>query len=168
MRYEVIERSESRALEETADVSMEATAGYSALSWTAANAAANARVDPWGVRGHLATIGDVDERRNLALTVFMYPALTSGVCWLGGSDVAVEGTWEWVTGERWSYTNWLSGQPDNFRSISHYLWVSHFVLHIRCEDGVYMPGFGPEEGCAFQLPMTSCKLCEVIFFVTYI
>ena len=34
-------------------------------------------------------------------------------CWLGGyreNDV-----WKWVTGETWGYTNWLSGEPDNYQ-----------------------------------------------------
>jgi beta-lactam-binding protein with PASTA domain len=35
--------------------------------------------------------------------------------WLGGTDAASEGNWEWVTGEPWGYTNWLAGQPDNWQ-----------------------------------------------------
>ncbi len=33
--------------------------------------------------------------------------------WLGGTDAAVEGTWEWDGGTAWSYSNWQSGEPNN-------------------------------------------------------
>lgn len=33
--------------------------------------------------------------------------------WLGGNDIDAEGQWEWLSGERWQYENWGSGQPDN-------------------------------------------------------
>lgn len=33
--------------------------------------------------------------------------------WAGGSDAAVEGTWTWVTGEVFAYTNWRSGEPND-------------------------------------------------------
>ena len=33
--------------------------------------------------------------------------------WLGATDEAVEGTWQWVTGEPFSYTNWAPGEPTN-------------------------------------------------------
>jgi len=36
-----------------------------------------------------------------------------GSWWIGATDAASEGTWTWVTGETWSYTNWGAGQPDN-------------------------------------------------------
>lgn len=31
--------------------------------------------------------------------------------WLGGQEVS--GKWTWITGEKWSFTNWGSNQPDN-------------------------------------------------------
>ena len=34
-------------------------------------------------------------------------------CWIGGSDVAQEGTWTWSDGSAWDYQNWGNGQPDN-------------------------------------------------------
>lgn len=33
--------------------------------------------------------------------------------YLGGHDRTVEGTWQWVTGEPWSYSNWADGEPNN-------------------------------------------------------
>jgi cysteine-rich repeat protein len=32
---------------------------------------------------------------------------------LGATDIAVEGTFEWVTGEAWSFTNWANGEPND-------------------------------------------------------
>ena len=64
--------------------------------------------------GHLATSTSAEKNAFLA-------GLTTEIVWLGGTDEAQEGTWQWVTGEEWSYTNWLSGQPDNSGSAEHYL-----------------------------------------------
>ena len=41
--------------------------------------------------------------------------------WLGGTDENVEGQWEWVTGEPWVFTKWLTGQPDG-GTAQNYLW----------------------------------------------
>ncbi|MFY7971085.1 MAG: HYR domain-containing protein, partial [Flavobacteriales bacterium] len=68
-------------------------------SWTAANTAANA------TGGHLATITSAGE--NTFLT-----GLGSNL-WIGLSDVTTEGTYVWVTGEAFGYTNWEGGQPNN-------------------------------------------------------
>lgn len=59
--------------------------------------------------GHLATISSVEENQ------FLYDLLPPSVdqCWLGGSDQIAEGTWEWVTGEPFTYTNWGPGEPNN-------------------------------------------------------
>ena len=56
--------------------------------------------------GHLVTIDSEAEN------TFVYGF---AICdtWLGATDEAQEGTWVWVTGEPWTYTNWQDGQPDN-------------------------------------------------------
>ena len=32
--------------------------------------------------------------------------------WLGGRSVKTWGEWSWADGSTWSYTNWLTGQPN--------------------------------------------------------
>lgn len=54
--------------------------------------------------GYLVTINSAKENK------FVYSLATP---WLGATDEAVEGTWEWVTGEPFEYMNWAPGQPDN-------------------------------------------------------
>lgn len=39
--------------------------------------------------------------------------LTEPDAWLGGTDTAAEGTFQWVTGEPFSFTHWRSGEPNN-------------------------------------------------------
>ena len=41
-------------------------------------------------------------------------ASSSAECWLGGDDLAVEGTFTWLDGTPFDYTNWLGVNPDNF------------------------------------------------------
>jgi hypothetical protein len=41
--------------------------------------------------------------------------------WLGGTDESQEGVWAWVTGELWSYTRWIPGEPNNTDGNEHYL-----------------------------------------------
>ena len=60
--------------------------------------------------GHLATITSENEN------VFVSNLIQSGskYCyWIGGTDEQSEGIWNWITGENWSYINWLPNQPDN-------------------------------------------------------
>ncbi len=61
--------------------------------------------------GHLATVTDSKEQEfveKLATDRDRY--------WLGGTDVRINGQWNWVTGEAWSYTNWIEGHIDTSRS----------------------------------------------------
>ncbi|HUH03465.1 MAG TPA: C-type lectin domain-containing protein [Kofleriaceae bacterium] len=34
--------------------------------------------------------------------------------WAGGNDIAEEALWVWVTGELMGYTNWRSGEPNDY------------------------------------------------------
>lgn len=88
------------------------------ISWPDAQAAAVA------AGGYLATLTSADENE------FVFGLIPPGAWyyhnewaqgpWLGGSDVDNEGNWEWVTGELWAYTNWLTG-PDNWLGEEDYL-----------------------------------------------
>lgn len=57
--------------------------------------------------GHMATSTSAEKN------TFLKNLANGNAIWLGGSDWGSEGNWEWITGEEWSYTNWVSGQPDN-------------------------------------------------------
>ena len=73
-----------------------------------------------GSGGHLATITSQEEQD------FIEQLLQEGTknCyWLGATDEKIEGQWEWVTGEPFTYTNWRRGQPDNTNGIEHYLMI---------------------------------------------
>ena len=105
-----------------------------AKTWSAAKADCETR------GGHLAT--STSEEKNEFLTT-----LTKGTSvWIGGTDEGTEGNWRWVTGEKWSYTNWHPAQPDNAGSREHYLqfnrwdktsqWndlPNHYLLPYVCE-----------------------------------
>lgn len=79
-----------------------------------------AKVEAERLGGHLATITSAAEN------VFLTPLLTDGlynVHHLGGWRV--KGTWRWITGEPWSYTNWYPGEPNNATGSEFFLasWV---------------------------------------------
>jgi len=38
---------------------------------------------------------------------------TASNLWIGFTDQASEGTWEWISGEAVTYTNWASGEPND-------------------------------------------------------
>jgi hypothetical protein len=45
--------------------------------------------------------------------------------WIGFNDAAVEGSFEWVSGEPSSFTSWDGGQPDNFQLLEDYTHLGH-------------------------------------------
>ena len=69
-----------------------------------------------GVSGYLATITSATEQAFLNGLNAAYTAAASNAhrrpyvrAWLGGTDAATEGTWEWpATGETFAYTNWAN------------------------------------------------------------
>ncbi|MFX0105897.1 MAG: lectin-like protein [Candidatus Hodarchaeota archaeon] len=75
----------------------------------------DAKIDCEAQGGHLATItseGENDFIKNLA---------DSNKVWLGLTDEVSEGTWEWITGEDVSYTNWYPGEPNNYGTGEDYV-----------------------------------------------
>ncbi|HET7502446.1 MAG TPA: tandem-95 repeat protein [Kofleriaceae bacterium] len=62
-----------------------------------------------GVGGHLPTVTSASE------DIAAFAAVRAGdTPWLGGDDLAVEGTFGWITGEPFAgYANFAAGKPDN-------------------------------------------------------
>jgi len=83
------------------------------FTWAEAKADAEAR------GGHLATITSAAEWAAIQQVVDM----TGLSPWLGGTDEQEEGVWKWITGEKWEYTRWSPGQPDNNLGDEHYLHI---------------------------------------------
>ncbi len=69
-------------------------------TWHEAKADAEAR------GGHLVTVTSPSEWALIKSLI----GLRNTPLWMGGSDARVEGTWEWVTGEKWDFSAW--GGPD--------------------------------------------------------
>ncbi|HBG7379663.1 TPA: DUF5011 domain-containing protein [Clostridioides difficile] len=67
-----------------------------------------------GLKGHLATIKSKHE-------LDLFNSLTTKTVWLGATDEEKEGQWKWVTGELVKFTNWCSGEPNNFGGTEHYM-----------------------------------------------
>ena len=67
---------------------------------------AEAQAVEWG--GHLVTINDREEE------VWLRSQFGADeVFWIGFNDIAVEGNWEWASGEPVTYTNWDECEPNN-------------------------------------------------------
>jgi hypothetical protein len=83
----------------------------SGLSWDEASTAAN------GLGGYLATLTSSQENSFIVdniMSIYNPISNTPGpALYLGATDRVTEGTWQWVTGEAWSYTNWQPGEPNN-------------------------------------------------------
>ncbi|HUQ69941.1 MAG TPA: family 16 glycoside hydrolase, partial [Planctomycetaceae bacterium] len=81
------------------------------LSWTEAKKRCEA------LGGHLPTIADEFENRFVQKTAqAAFPADETGPLksiWLGASDAAKEGDWQWSNGEEMTYKNWFGQQPNN-------------------------------------------------------
>jgi len=79
--------------------------------------------------GYLATITSQEEQDWICQT------FTNAQFWLGGTDEALEGDWQWVTGERWDYTNWAPGEPNNV--VSYYEGGENAIVMRTLPDNPY-------------------------------
>ena len=70
------------------------------------------------MNGHLATSTSPDKNSFLLFLLNGENAL------LGGSDFEHEGVWTWFNGDTWEYTNWHSGEPNNYQDGEHFLTLS--------------------------------------------
>ncbi len=60
--------------------------------------------------GATATLAVV---QNQAENDILRSMIGSAQVWLGGNDKAVEGTFAWVDGTPWAFSNWAPGEPNN-------------------------------------------------------
>ncbi|HBF5866225.1 TPA: DUF5011 domain-containing protein [Clostridioides difficile] len=84
------------------------------ISWKNAKLEAE-KMEYRGLKGHLVTITSKDE-------LDIFNSLTTKTVWLGGTDEEKEGTWKWITGEPFEYTNWCPGEPNNFGGVEDYMY----------------------------------------------
>jgi len=70
--------------------------------------------------GHLATITSQEEQNFIEGLIVNH---SKNIYWLGGTDEAHEGQWEWITGEPFDYTNWDYNEPNNANENEHYLQI---------------------------------------------
>lgn len=73
-----------------------------------------ARADAVSRGGYLATFATQAEWDALVRTVSEAAFYDIDGLWIGATDRLVEGSWSWVTGEPFSFSNWAPGEPDNF------------------------------------------------------
>ncbi len=74
---------------------------------------ANAQANCVANGGHLAVINSAAEN------TFLANILTLQSAWIGANDLVTEGTFQWVNGDSFSYTNWYPGQPNNYNYNQH-------------------------------------------------
>lgn len=74
-----------------------------ASSWATAQSQATSN------NGNLVTINNAAEQTFLT-NVFG----TTQQFWIGFNDIATEGTFQWVSGQPVTYTNWGAGEPNNY------------------------------------------------------
>ena len=70
--------------------------------------------------GKLASVHSSEEN------TFIFESLTKEVSWLGGNDMAVEGTWIWTDNTQWSYSNWARSEPNNYGGFEHCLVIGRY------------------------------------------
>ncbi len=97
------------------------------MNWTTANQFATG-ITWLGLPGHLATFSTNAE------WLFVLP-ITQRLLWIGLSDDAVEGDYQWVTEEPFVYSAWMAGEGGISESEDFILtgpaltWADHYDLH---------------------------------------
>ncbi len=101
--YEVINYDGPRGGCECVGACQRAAAGLPCVRWMDAKADAESR------GGHLATITSASEKETISDSI----GGINELMWIGATDEDTEGSWKWVTGETWDYTDWAAGEPNN-------------------------------------------------------
>ena len=80
-----------------------------------------AKADAESKGGHLATVGSEEEWDKIK------PMLGTETTWLGASDFAQDGNWQWVDGTPWTFSNWNPGEPNGGIYESYLMvWPEYF------------------------------------------
>ena len=77
--------------------------------------------------GHLATSTSAEKNSWIA-------AFANRAVWLGATEVE-EGVWQWITGEEWNYTNWVSGQPDDNENLDGLL-LNYYAIETWSDNAI--------------------------------
>jgi hypothetical protein len=84
------------------------------VSWQNANTAVQC-MSYNGNQGYLATITSAEENTfiasNLGLNFWSSYWIGGYQQWIPGNSIA--DSWQWITGENWSYSNWRAGEPND-------------------------------------------------------
>ena len=111
--------------------------------------------------GHLATVTSAQEWNAVknALRTF-----NGTRCWLGADNTS--GSWKWVTGESFSFTDWDKNQPDNGGGGTEHYLGSHGDTYLDCfkwndcaDSVTYIGGFV----CEFENDSTP-QLSETVYY----
>jgi lectin-like protein len=78
------------------------------MTWAEAQSLAESR------GGYISSITSGAEGQWLYDTFGDDLRINIGWRFIGGKDDIVEGSWYWPNGDTWSYTNWFSGEPNNY------------------------------------------------------
>ncbi|MBI4198965.1 MAG: lectin [Chloroflexi bacterium] len=68
---------------------------------------------------HLVTVNNASEQSWLVTTFG-----GGELFWIGFTDQAVNGTWQWISGQPVTYTNWASGEPNDFWGPASENWAA--------------------------------------------
>lgn len=140
------------------------------ISWTSANAAVAAMGGGW----HLATITSAAENDFVEASLLPASPVNRSHYWLGATDAASEGSFLWLTGEPFSFTDWAGDEPNNsgnedylaydFRSGAGWAWndapdnlgtaygfARGYVIERRVGTPVPLPGVLPLLGIGLGL-----------------
>ncbi len=100
---------------------------YADKSWLDAGAHMSSEL---GNDWYLATITDAAEQSFIADILL---ADVSGEYWLGGYEDPTD-TWNWVTGEVWSYQNWKDGEPNDLGGEQYLAMWGHAAWQWQWND----------------------------------
>lgn len=79
--------------------------------------------------GHLVTITSAEEQSLISLMSYV---CSKDLYWIGAYGGVSTGSWKWVTGEKWDYTNWSQAnmpKPDNVEGNEDYVCIYRIMLN---------------------------------------